>query len=344
MSICLCNLSADTALELAAQEGRELLLASPDASTFVADMAQVRETLGDFAEKLPYPIELLVDEQTKRRRSSNAVCHVWKGPLPKNGVFELHEGVYVSSPEFTLLQQASQLHQANLCQMLGRYLGTWTPAKDKPLGQDKRAPLTSFESINEFLSGVGHAWGKRNLKMAMAYTCEGAASAPETSLQLALTLPPELHGLGIVQPIMNYEVELSAEAQRLYPHESIRIDLCWRNKGFGLEYQGEEHGNRLGEDCARCFAARKMDYELWFVAKEQLESAVQMMDIGRELANRIDADVDEETWPSEGEFQDLLDVLAGKEHPKPVGYAELRKRKAELRHRERKTSRSTKHN
>ena len=53
------------------------------------------------------------------------------------------------------------------------------------------------------------------------------------------------------------------------------------------------------------------------------------------VAKRVNADVDERAWPSEDEFQGLLDVLAGKAHPKPVGCAELRKRKAELLRKER---------
>lgn len=331
MSICLCNLSADVALELAAQQKLELVPASPDISSFAADAEVAKEALGEFAKQLPHPIELLVDKRGKRRHAPGAAYHVWSGPLPKNSVFQLYQGVYVSSPEFTLLQQASQLHQANLCQMLGRYLGTWTPNKNEPLGQDVRAPLTSFESVKEFLEGVGRAWGKNNLKQALAYTCEGAASAPETSLQLALSLPPELHGLGILQPTMNYENELSPAAQKIYPHDTIRIDLCWRHKKFGLEHQGKEHGKQLGKDYARWFAARMMGYELWFVAQEQLESAKQLMYIARELVKRIDADVDTEAWPTESEFQDLLDILAGKTHPKPVSFEELRKRRAAAR-------------
>jgi hypothetical protein len=114
----------------------------------------------------------------------------------------------------------------------------------------------------------------------------------------------------------------------LYPRESIRIDLCWRHKGFGVEYQGEEHGEQMGEDFARWFAAREEKYELWFVAKEQLESAAQMLHIGREVAKRIDCDVDEAMWPTADELQELLDILAGRKHPKPISRAELRKRRA----------------
>lgn len=324
MSICLCNLSADAALELAAQKGIELTPASPDTSEFLADPALAKEVLGELAHKLPRPIELLVGNPTLRRKSKEVSYRVWKGSLPRNSIFAISENLYVSSPDFTLLQQASQLHQVKLCQMLGRYLGTWTPNPDSPFGQDKRASLTSFDSLSRFLARVGKAWGKSNLRFAMTYTCDGAASAPETSLQLAMCLPPALHGLGIMQPTMNYEVDLSAQARKLYPHDSIRIDLCWYQKKFGLEYQGEDHGTRLGEDYARWFAAQEEGYELWFVAKEQLESAPQMLHIARKVAERIGADA--EPLPTESELQDLLDTLSGHKHPKPMGYQELRSR------------------
>ena len=331
MSICLCNLSADSVLELIAQNKLEVTPATPDLSSFSADPVMAGEWLGPIADLLPKPIELLVDDARKRRSAAGIVSHVWRGALPKDGILALDEDIYVTSPEFTLMQQSTQLHQAALCQMLGRYLGTWTPAKDAPNGQGERTPLTTFDSLNECLVRAGAVRGSQNLKLAMAYTCEGAASAPETSLQLALSLPPEFHGLGLMLPTMNYELDLSAGARRLYQRNSIRIDLCWRDALFGLEYQGKEHGNQLGDDYARWFAARMEGYELWYVAQEQLESAVQMRHIGREVAKRIGLDVKKMAWPTEGELQDLLDILAGRKHPKPVGRTELRRRHMELK-------------
>lgn len=330
MSICLCNLSADTVLELAAQNKLELTPASPDMLSFRSDLASVREALGELITKLPRPIELLVGNAKERRPSKEIACHTWRGSMPGSNFLQLDEGVYVSGPEFVLLQQASQLHQANLCQMLGRYLGTWTPAPDKERGMKERAPLTTLESLSRFVASTGRVMGKNNLKLAMAHTCDGAASAPEASFQLALCLPPELYGLGLPFPTMNFKVDLSSQAKKLYPHDSIRIDLCWRDARFGLEYQGEDHGKQLGEDYARWFAAREEDYELWFVAKEQLEDAKQMGHIGREVAKRIGLDTSELHWPSEAELQDLLDILSGRVHPKPVSYNELRRRRALL--------------
>lgn len=335
MSICLCSLSADAALELIAQNKIEVSPASPDPSSFTVDPKLVAEGLGDLVNKLPQPIELLVGSAKQRRFVRGIACHIWNGALPKSNVLALDEGIYIASPELTLLQQASQLHQASLCMMLGRYLGTWTPAEGRLNGQNERAPLTSFDALNKFLTSMGRVRGKDNLKLAMAYTCDRAASAPETSLQLALSLPPELYGLNITQPTMNYEVNLSSESQRLYPKDSIRIDLCWYNNQFGLEYQGKEHGNQLGDDYARWFAARKEGYELWFVAKEQLENASQLMRIGREVALRIGCDVDEALWPTESELQELLDILAGRTHPNPLTAAELRVRRSRAKARRR---------
>lgn len=331
MSICLCNLTADALLEHAAQKGIEFEPASPDPQSFSADFALASRGLSSFDDVLPKPIELMVGNAKNRRVSPGGSCHVWRGALPHGSFFAIDEGVYVTSPELTLLMQSAQLHQVSLCQMLGRYLGTWTPSNDAEGGQDKRAPLTTFDALVGYLAGVKHGRGHGNLKLAMAYTCDGAASASETSFQLVLCLPPELHGFSLPQPIMNYEVELSARAQLMHPHKTARIDLCWHNERLGIEYQGEDHGDQLGEDYARCFALREEKYELWYVAKEQLSSATQMDFIAREVAKRIGFTVNESLWPSHGELQELLDILLGAKHPKPVGFEELRKRRVAAR-------------
>lgn len=337
MNICLCNLSADKLLEILAQRGDELEPATPDIDTFVADAASVKDVLADIADLIPKPIELLVGNARKRRATREISCHVWNGSLPRNGLMRLGEGMYVTSPELTLLQQASQLHQVNLCQMLGRYLGTWTKGgRDTDLKE--RAPLTTFEHLNELLASIGRTHGRGNLSLAMSYVCERAASAPETALQLVLSLPPYLHGFGLPLPTMNHEIELSGVSERLYPHKTIRIDLCWHSSKFGLEYQGEEHGKQMGADYARWFAARNEGYELWFVAKEQLECAAQMDYIGHEVAKRLGIVVDEELWPSPSELQELLDTLSGKTHPHPIGYNELRRRRAAVHTHLRRTS------
>lgn len=328
MSICLSHLSADVALEHIAKDKHEVGPASPDPSSFVADPAAIESALGNLADKLPRPIEVVVNDARRRRHASGVACHVWNGSLLQNSILAIGEGLYVASPEFVLAQQSSQLHQVSLCKLLGRYLGTWSPLKDESGEQFKRAPLTSFDALNAFLLEAGRFRGKDSLKLAMAYTCDGAASAPETSLQLALCLPPELHGLNLEQPIMNYEVNLSTEARTLYPADSIRIDLCWHNKKFGLEYQGSEHGNRLGADYARSYAAHVEGYELLFAAKEQLASAEQMFYIAGEVAKHIESDVDTALWPTEDELQELLDILDGRKHPKPLTNAELRERRA----------------
>ena len=332
MSICLCNLSADVALEALAKEGRELEPAETDTSAFVGDTKAVASALGDFADRLPRPLDVLLGSAKERRTSHDVACHVWQSSLPKGGVLRVHDGLYVTSPELTLLHQAFQLHQVNLCQMLGRYLGTWTPTDG---GQEERAPLTTLESLDGFLKSIKGVRGLHNLRLAMAYTCEAAASAPETTLQLVMSLPPELHGFNLPFPVMNYKVNLSTLGQRLCDKESIRIDLCWPNIKYGLEYQGEEHGQTMGEDIGRWYAARSEGYELWYVAKEQLASSMQMDYIGREVARRLGVVVNEDLWPTQGQLQDLLDLLLGRTHAVPLRAGELRELKAAVNRRRR---------
>ena len=328
MSICLCGASADAVLEHMAREKIGFEPAALDPTTLSGNLTPYERALSSLDGVLPHPIELLVGNAKDRRSSSHVTCHVWRARLTSGSVLSLGDGLYVTSPELTLLHHAETLHQASVSMMLGRYLGTWTPAPESKGVQEDRAPLTTLETLSCFLRDVGRVRGGANLRLAMAYTCEGAASAPESMLQLVLSLPPELHGFGLPLPTMNYEVELSPKAQLLCGRITIRIDLCWRAKLFGLEYQGQEHGEQLGEDYARWFAAREEGYELWFLAKEQLGSARQMDYIGHEVAKRLGLDEDELLWPSVFELQELLDVMAGREHPKPVQFDELRRRRS----------------
>lgn len=94
MSVCLCNLSADKALELVAQHELEVGPATPDLDSFSGDVALAKEALGDVFDRLPKPVDLLVGSAKERRRASGVACHVWMGALPKNGVLSLGEDVY----------------------------------------------------------------------------------------------------------------------------------------------------------------------------------------------------------------------------------------------------------
>ncbi|MGN0075918.1 MAG: hypothetical protein ACI38Z_02975, partial [Parafannyhessea sp.] len=49
------------------------------------------------------PVHVLVDAQTKKHRMSQVKAHVWSGKIPLRSFYRLEDGIYVSSPEFTVV-------------------------------------------------------------------------------------------------------------------------------------------------------------------------------------------------------------------------------------------------
>ena len=319
MSICLSHLSADHMLEYLASIQRELEPASPAAPhQFGADPLEIELLFKENYAADGDSIDVLVLDPSHMRHLPDVNVHVWQSPLPEGALLNVDENLYVVSPEFCLLLQANELHLINLCQMLGRYLAVRVPRVQED-GTEvfvDRAPLTNEESLRAFLRSVEGAPGSVALREAMRWTCSGAASPQEVNLQLALTLPPAYGGFGLKKPIMNFKVELSSEARKLYDCECIFIDLCWPDIHEGLEYQGADHEKQLGADYARALAADCEGYRLWFVAKEQLSSAAQMDYLARRLARRLRKSLKKSAWPTLEQVQRLLDILGGHVIPK----------------------------
>lgn len=320
MSICLSHASADRILELFAHKGVEMEPVSSSAITqFGANVEDIQMSC-DVAEMLGERIEVIVGNERAARQSKQVVCHKWTERLPEGALLRVpdSDGVYVSSPAFCLLQQAAELHVVNLCMMLGRYLATGSPAMGKNGVEvlSERQPLVKEEDLYGFIKEASGDKGVRRLKEALRWTCPGAASPQETNLQLILTLPLSYHGFGLALPHMNYEVALDTYARKIYPRKTCRIDLCWPERRFGLEYQGKEHGGQLEADWSRHYALVSQQYELLYVTSSQLYSAVQIEFIARQVARKTGKRIREGSWPKAEETQYLLDVLAGRAIPK----------------------------
>lgn len=320
MSICLSHMSADRALETLACSGQAVEMAASSVMCgFEATDAAV-SAVSDELESLLGPeakdLNLLVGADGERHATEKKVIHKWTGPLPEGSLAKVCEGLYVSTPSFCLLQQAAELHTINLCQMLGRYLAVATPkgGRDGKTLQE-RAPLLEEEALGLYLSQFSRPRGAVRVREAMRWTAAGAASPQETNLQLALTLPYAYGGFGLVKPLMNYRVTLSEKAKALCGKDECYIDLYWRGKSFGIEYQGMFHNQQIGEDYARFYALDCMGKQVLFVADAQLWDAVQMEYIAHRVARRLGKKVLRDHWPDEDALQGLLDALRGARVP-----------------------------
>lgn len=332
--ICLTHGTADRLLETRAAYGAELEPASLQAGDFTPHVDVMREGVNElFGEEVDL-VNVLVGVGKDYRDGSDVACHRFYGELPSGSILYAEEGIYVASPYLNLLLEARDLHLVNLCSMLGRYLGTFSTTASGGSSDEivSRAPLVREPELSRYLSRFKNTAGTGNLREALRFTCENAASPQEVNLQLALCLPPSCNGFALRKPVMNYPIKLDGKDRRFYDADYICIDLYWPEAGFGLEYQGEkEHKDRMVQDISRWYAALQKGIELWFVTKEQLGDAVQMDFIAREVARRTKKRINEQTWPTVDEAQLLLDVLRSGKWLNP----DERLRKREIRRRRR---------
>jgi len=312
MSICLCHQSADQALELLAQKKE---LTEPASTAIIEGLKSGRDEVLSACNDMPsitLPIHVLIGDSANTKSEQCIKTHLWKGGFPDGAIKRISDELYVASPELCLVQQANGLSFVRLCQMLGRYLGTFSPSKESVFGFVERQPLTTEEELSNFIRTLSIKRPAGIVRQAMRWTCPSSASPQEVNLQLALSLPPTYHGFALPCPHMNYEVGLEGIAKEFcMPDKTIRIDLCWPDFGIGLEYQGEYHESQIGKDYARNLAANHMGYQLWYLANEQLVDAKQLEYIARIVARKVRKKINPKTWPTTDEVQKLLDVLSG---------------------------------
>lgn len=310
--ICLTHGSADKLLERCAVTGVELEPCDLCPQDFRADTAFASDVLANQHGATKDWLNLLVGRQCDRRDSSTVSSHCYEGRVSPGSILHYGEGVYVASPNFNLLLQSADLHVVQLAQLLGRYWGTFSTEVDKDGFLLERAPLTSEVELSHYLAGIRGVHGVGNLRSALKYTCEHAASPQEVNLQLILCLPYACNGFALPKPQMNHRIDLEREERAFYDASHIRIDLYWPKARFGLEYLGEkEHRGRMIEDVSRWYAAHKGKVELWPVTKAQLQDPVAMNFIARKVATRVHRKPSESAWPTLDETELLIGVLFG---------------------------------
>ena len=227
-----------------------------------------------------HPVDVLVFNEEERRRSKSVKCHAWKIALPA-GSFCRARGEFVSSPEFTFLQMASELSIEQLvalgCELCGSYV--LLPKHVVHPGSldemPKRvSPLTNTARIAEFLEGVGKANGKAKAKRALQYVIDGSRSPMETMVYMLLCLPIKLGGYGLPKPEMNASIELDEEARAIAQRRHCEGDLCWPDARppFDIEYHGEVHvgSEQMKSDVGRELGIEHMGWRVMTVTSPQV--------------------------------------------------------------------------
>ena len=240
------------------------------------------------------PADILVFDETLRRRSLRTTCHTWQTDLPSNAFFKTR-GVYVSSPEFTFLQMASKLPIEQLialgCELCGTYVLVSKNAKPRcgHMGDmpTRLTPLTSVERLTACLNAAEGARGKKKGMRALKYVVEGSRSPMETMVYMLLCLPAKLGGYGLPKPKMNATIELDDEARVIARRSYCMGDLCWPDEQLDIEYHGEVHAGaaQMKSDIGRELGIEHMGWRVITVTSLQVLDAEQFGVVAKEAAS-----------------------------------------------------------
>ena len=262
-------------------------------------------------------VHLLTFHRARRASRGSINWHLWE-KVPHDSLSPAGESSFVSSPELCFLQMAATLSFEELIVLGMELCGTYSLDPDEEEGFATRTvPLTSRASLLDFCTRCDAIHGKKAAMRALRFIADGAASPMETAIYLALCLPYKYGGYGIPSPVLNLEIGLSENAQKLYRAAHCRGDLCWIKDGkykLVLEYLGvkaHEGSAKMIADRARTLAIEEMGYEVIEITKEQAHDIMAFDLVARRVAARIGKWLDLGKCGVTPARQKLFDILYG---------------------------------
>ena len=226
------------------------------------------------------PAHVLIDSRNKSRGSDWLACHLWAHAVPPGSFVSPSGGIYVSTPEFCLLQLAPTLSRIELIRLGYELCATYRLDPSDRRGFRERRALTTKEAILDYLDGAGDLPQARKVEDALTWVAEGSASPRETITSMLVSLPTEMGGRELGVPQLNWEI-MPADGgfcPRRY------IDLYWPEHKCGLEYDSDlEHS---GADNLTHDSIREKEIELQGIRVARVTNAELKTEKGRDLLHR----------------------------------------------------------
>ena len=235
-------------------------------------------------------LHILVFDQRHRRRSRSHTTHLWSSPIPEGSFCDLGHGAYVSSPNFTFLQMATELSLTQLIaygmELCGRY--AFDATADRGM-KSRQAALTTHSSLAKYLAGAKACRGYANAVRALPSIVDDSASPMETVDEMLLCLPYRHGGYGLPQLAMNVPVELDQHARQIAGRLRCYADMCYPDIRLDIEHHGAYDHDRpesFNSDRARVNGLKAMGYEVIELTGNQVADLYAFEEIARYVAKR----------------------------------------------------------
>ena len=234
-------------------------------------------------------LDVLVPRNASRNSHSSLRYHRTPDRLPENSFLRGRGNVFIASPELTLLELSLTLDEYSWIKLAYRFTGTSSKDMTEMYGLAERPQLTNVPKLNAYFSAA-HECGMRGARRAsqlLKQVCDGAASPREAELEIALSRPRRLDGLGCPHALLNSKVPFDEFAASITGTTFGSIDLHYLMANYGLEYTGKEpHEWRIPEDVARQNALEHMGVEIAFVTTRQLRDARELELVAQKVSRK----------------------------------------------------------
>lgn len=175
-------------------------------------------------------LHLLVRRPTDRRCLRGVSCHVYGGHVPARSLIPLGpripalKGVYVCSPDLLLVQMAFRdISDIEWLRLAMELCGSYRILEDG--AHYNCPPVTGSGAVLRRADQLRSAKGSSRARSLAPWVLDNSASAAETDIALALSLPYRLGGSGVGRPELNREIRLSPDARAIFGRESIKPDI-----------------------------------------------------------------------------------------------------------------------
>ncbi|MBQ9058955.1 MAG: hypothetical protein IJ125_07215 [Atopobiaceae bacterium] len=207
------------------------------------------------------PLDILVPQGNKRRRSLQLKPHVQTDALPIGSFYHVAHGVYVSSPELVYLQMSKSLELEELVllgyELCGLYSRCSATDSDTASFTQRMLVLSSKTRIFNYLRRCGLN-SKSKAMRALQWVVERCASPAESVVAAMLCLPQNRGGYGYMLPLANQKLFVGQRLSSYVKGNYYYPDLLWERvrKGskikVGVEYDShQEHDEPTRAEATR---------------------------------------------------------------------------------------------
>ena len=228
------------------------------------------------------PVSVLVREQRLKMRTSQIETRLITGRLPPGSAMELRPGLFVLSPEATLVRMAARLSDTQIAEAAMNLCGRYYVEPASGAIRDRNGFLTTPAKIESFCNQEVRMRGSVKAGKALRWVLPNSGSPAETKMKLQFCHPLWHGGFATPFTCMNYSIS-SNRLRSLMEQGSYCLDLACPEQKVALEYDGREYHEDRGADYRRRNALRALGWQVFPVDRSILYDAEATMKLGFQL-------------------------------------------------------------